>query len=311
MNQNVVILGGNGFIGRNIAQYMIKQNKKVTVYDLAMPQEKIDQVTYKIGDCADKEKLEEAFKGQDVVIHLANSILPQSSMQNPLYGYETEVENALNILKVCKKYNIKRIIFASSGGTIYGHNGLEINSEEAPTRPINHYGIVKRTIEDILMMQNELDNMENIVLRISNPFGTGQNIKQGVGAITAFGKRMIEGNAIQLFGDGNIVRDYIAIEEVAKAFGLACDWAINREIVPIFNIGSGEGHSLKQLIEIISNYLEIEPAIEYLPERKFDVKCNILDITKAQKYLKYDLQYSSEIYIRKYIAELQKEVLKP
>ncbi len=303
MRNKVIILGGNGFIGRNIVQQMVRDGKEVTVLDRTIPYQKNPRVNYVVGNCEDSKLINEVFKGQEVVIHLANSILPQSSMSNPVFGYKSEVVSIINIIEACRHYSIKRVIFASSGGTVYGDNGMKLNTEDSSTHPINHYGIVKLTIENILLMYNTLYNMENIILRIANPYGAGQNVSQGVGAVTVFANKLLKGEEITIFGDGNTVRDYVGIEDVVQGFCLACKWE-HEDIKPIFNIGSGKGISLNQALQWIGSALGITPCIKYEPKRDFDVLYNVLDINKSFRYLDYYPKVQPEEGIREYVSIL-------
>lgn len=306
MEKKIIVLGGNGFIGRNIVQQMTGEGQKVTVLDRTMPYREVRGVNYVAGNCEDSALINEVFKGQEIVIHLANSILPQSSMNNPVFGYQSEVVSIINILEACKHHDIKRVIFASSGGTVYGDNGKKLNTEESPTHPINHYGIVKLAIENVLLMYNKLYYMENIILRIANPYGIGQNVSQGVGAVTVFANKLLKGEEITIYGDGNIIRDYVSIKDVVQGFCLACKWK-PQDIEPIFNIGSGEGISLNQVLQWIGNTLDIAPCIKYESKRDFDVSYNVLDISKSFRYLNYCPNIQPEEGIRKYVSVLQQD----
>jgi UDP-glucose 4-epimerase len=168
------------------------------------------------------------------------------------------------------------------------------NNESQNTLPINNYGISKVACEKILQMHNLLYGMENVVLRIANPYGAGQRVQSGVGAVTAFANSISIGEPIVIYGDGDNVRDFVAINYVAEAFYNAVQWKFSQAISPVFNIGSGRGLTLNRVIDIISTALNKRPNIEYRPSRLFDVRFNYLDITKAINTLGYSAPTNPE-----------------
>jgi UDP-glucose 4-epimerase len=300
----ILVIGGTGFIGTNIVNFLKEKNEYVSVYD-------INTSTYGyenyVGNIKDDENFDMIISKYDTVIYLITSVSPKKSMENPTLSYTNDIPLLIRTLDACLKNNIKRVIFSSSGGTIYGDNNGEKSKESDFNEPINHYAICKLTCEKILEMYNKLYGMENIALRISNPYGEGQNPKSGVGAVTIFIDQIINGRDINLFGDGSIIRDFIYVREVAEAFYLATKWKYDSSITPIFNIGSGEGLSLNEVIDIISRALCASPRINYLPERPFDVKYNVLNIEKANKYLNFRSDEDESEYIHKYAKTFLKK----
>ena len=240
------------------------------------------------------------------IIYLVTSVSPKKSMDFPERSYVQDVPMLLRTLDCCIKGDTKRVIFASSGGTVYGEGNGKALTEDAEEKPINHYAICKLTCEKILELYNKLYNMENISLRISNPYGIGQNPESGVGAITTFAQKMLSDEKILLFGDGTTSRDFIHIEAVCEAFYKAYLWQYDSQVSPVFNIGSGQDINLNQIIEVISEVLEIEPKIEYLPAREFDVKHNVLNINKAREYLGYDPKQDEIEHIKEYVKQLKR-----
>lgn len=300
--EKVLVIGGSGFIGSNICKYLESKNIKCSSYDI---RENSDVKESYVGDILNDLQFEDIVRKHDSLIYLITTVSPKKSMENPDSSYVNDVPLLIKTLDVCLKVGLKRVVFASSGGTIYGNNEGKKSLEDDQLDPINHYAICKLTCEKILQMYNKLYSMENISLRISNPYGIGQNPNSGVGVITTFANQIINEENINLFGNGDITRDFIDVNYVANAFYLATIWKFDKSIHPIFNIGSGQGISLKEIISIVSDVLEIEPKINYLPEREFDVKTNILNIDKARKYLGYEHINNEEENIRKYIKQLK------
>lgn len=297
----ILILGGTGFIGKNIVQNLMDHNQYVSVYDITKCEFGCESY---LGNIKDDNNFNDIVKYYDTIIYLITTVSPKKSMENPTAPYQNDVPLLIKTLDACLKNNVKRVIFASSGGTIYGENNGMKSKETDLNKPINHYAVCKLTCEKILEMYNKLYGMENISLRISNPYGEGQNANSGVGAITAFTDQIKNGKEITLFGDGSVVRDFVYVKDVAEAFYLASKWNFDNHVIPIFNIGSGQGFSLMQIIEMISSTLNIEPRINYLPERDFDVKYNVLDITKAKENLDFSPSTNEKEKIRSYVKKI-------
>ncbi|MEG0585217.1 MAG: NAD-dependent epimerase/dehydratase family protein [Christensenellaceae bacterium] len=305
MKKSVLVLGGNGFIGQNICKKFLDEGYYVKVYDVSPPAQKNNQIKYYQGNLNDEEALCAAIQKGDVIMHLASSTNPQISMENPQGAYD-EIKYAQRLCELCLKKQVTRIVFSSSGGAIYGDNGEKPVSEEAQTWPENNYAIAKLTIERILMMYNIVYQMDNIILRVANPYGFGQNPGCRVGAVTVFADLIMKSEPIHLFVDKGTVRDYIDIEDVAQAFFLSAEWEKESGVTPIFNIGSGKGIAVADLIELIGATLHQEAKVIIGADRKFDVKYNVLDIKKAKHYLKYMPNEDNMKNIQQYVLKLKK-----
>lgn len=295
--ERVLIIGGNGFIGKNVVDAM-KDEYEIGIYDIHKS-ENTTIPSYE-GDVIGDENFEQIVSQYDKIIYLISAIMPKQSMEEPFSSYTTDIPLLIHTLEICRKVGVKRIIYASSGGTIYGDR-TEANTEEVFSEPINHYAICKLSCEKILLLYNQLYQMENVILRIANPYGKYQRISSGVGAVTAFTTEILKETKIVVWGDGENIRDFVDVSYVAQAFKLACQWNYDMSCVPIFNIGSGEKMSLNQLIQIIADELGKKADVEYLPQRNFDVKSNYLNIEKAKTILGYSLDKSAEECIRKYV----------
>lgn len=298
--KNVLVVGGNGFIGKNIIESLLNNDINVSVYDRTKF-EKI-QNSY-VGDIFNDVNFNNYFSNIDAVIYLVTTVSPKKSMDNPNEAYEKDVPLLIKTLECCKENNIKRLIFASSGGAIYGDAGINKSREDSFNQPINNYGICKLTCEKILQMYNVLYGMENISLRISNPYGEGQNSNTGVGVITTFADYIMSGKDINIYGDGSIVRDFIHVKDVADAFYLSLLYKYNNEIIPVFNIGSGVGLSINDIIQLVEDTFKKKANINYLDGRLFDVKYNVLDIKKAQDYLNYSPNPNETEKIKQYLKK--------
>ncbi|MDB4054741.1 NAD-dependent epimerase/dehydratase family protein [Akkermansiaceae bacterium] len=295
----VIVLGGNGFIGKNVAKHFQNNNYSTATYDLCASSSNENSYS---GDIATDPELPSILRKYDVLIYLVSSVTPQRSMEDPGSAYSADICNILRVLDVCRSCGIKRTIFASSGGTVYGDSGIK-NIETQNTFPISHYGACKIACEKIILMNNLLYGMENVILRISNPYGAGQRIASGVGAVTAFANQISLDQPIVIFGDGENVRDFVNIDYVADAFLSAARWEYDDNVSPIFNIGSGADITLNKVIKILAQAMHKQPKVDRHPSRAFDVRCNRLDISKAISILGYSPPESAENDIATYAKQ--------
>ena len=305
----VLVIGGNGFLGSNIICELKNNGYNVSVLDIKAPFTQLTDVDYFVGSISNIQLLPEIMERHDYLIYLKSSTTPNSSMIDVNKAYMEDLPDLISVCRLCLECSIKKIVFASSGGTVYAQSNMERPyQEEDLTCPINHYGISKLAAENILLMYNKLFGMKNVVLRISNPYGIGQTSLSGVGAITTFAEKMITGQTIQVYGKGNIVRDYVEVSDVSRAFALALNETIYSDF-SVFNIGSGKGFSIMQIIHLLQEYLRIEPKIEFLPERIFDISYNVLDITKAGKELGYFPIVMPDTGIKDYVQVLKNKIM--
>ncbi|MCX7877906.1 MAG: NAD-dependent epimerase/dehydratase family protein [Ignavibacteria bacterium] len=287
--QKCIIYGGAGFIGSYIAEVLLKNNISVTIFDKKNCSKKninhiFDNITFVEGDFNNKIDIYESSQGHDYVVHLVSSTLPADSNLNPSYDIESNLLSSLNLFDCCVKHKIKKIIFISSGGTVYG-NSVKIPIKEThPTNPLTSYGIIKLTIEKYLGLYNHLYGLDYKILRFANPFGPRQNPKLNQGLIAHMLYRIKNRQPLEIWGDGKNIRDYFSVKDAARAVRLAIeDKSPNR----IYNIGSGKGLSVNQVILKFRQILNLNFRVKYVPSRKFDVKRNVLDISLARKCLKW------------------------
>ena len=304
----VLVIGGNGFLGSNIVCHLKNIGYNLSVLDIKAPVNKLTGVNYFSGSVSNIQLLSDIMEGHDCLIYLKSSTTPGSSMIDVYKAYIEDLPELISVCGKCLEHSIKKIVFASSGGTVYTQSNIKKPYREIdPTCPINHYGISKLAAENILLMHNKLFGMKNIVLRISNPYGLGQTPLSGVGLITTLAEKMIKGQTIQVCGSGDIIRDYVEVTDVARAFALALNETVFSNF-PVFNIGSGRGFSIMQIIHFLQEYLQIEPKIEFLPERIFDISYSVLDISKAGKELGYTPLVMPESGIKEYVQILKNKI---
>jgi len=303
--QRVLVIGGNGFIGCNVVNALISKGIGVVVYDTAFPKKMNEKATYFQGNFSLQTDIGDILDQVDSVVYLLSSVTPQTSMENSCLPYTLDIPLLLHLLDSCLNHGVNRVVFSSSGGTIYGDTADDKHCDESlQEAPINHYGISKLAIEKILLMYNKLNGMDNVVLRLANPYGSGQDPMSGIGAVAAFVYAAIMNKPIHLYGNGNYIRDYVAISDVAEAFYDALVWK-SGDCTPIFNIGSGKKVMIREILEWVSEALGSDLIIEHYPCREFDVRCNYLSIVKAKRYLHYSPTVMPEDGIKEYALNIK------
>lgn len=276
--KNILVIGGNGFIGRNLCNNLCKKKYVVFSFDIQYPEEINKNVNYIVGDFFDDQVLEKALKNIDIVIHSLSTINPGNSNERYLQGYSRDFVQSVKLFDMCIKKNIK-VIFLSSGGTIYGIKDKQPISEEATAAPINHYGAVKLCIENVIRTFNKQQKNSNLLIaRISNPYGPGQDYNKGVGFVDAALKKTINGDPIEIWGDGEIIRDYIYIDDVCEMIYSLIVYNGDQEV---FNISSNEGVSLNNVIDTLKD-IGLTPHVIYKNARSVDVKKVTLDNSKIK-----------------------------
>ncbi|MEW6675103.1 MAG: NAD-dependent epimerase/dehydratase family protein [Nitrospirota bacterium] len=273
---NVLILGGSSFIGYHLTNALRDKNIEPMVVDIRKP---LLDVKYAVIDLQTITPDSLLFRGVDVVYHLAWTTLPKTSNENPIYDVTSNLTMTLRILDACIRNGVKKVVFISSGGTVYGIPKNVPIKETHPTNPICSYGITKLIAEKYLQMYYHIHGLEYIVFRPSNPFGEYQNPSGIQGAVTVFLGNIAADKPITIWGDGTVIRDYFYIADLADAMVKALDYQPAKDSQRIFNVGSGRGISLNALLDIISDITGYNPKVEYSEGRVIDVPENVLDIT--------------------------------
>jgi UDP-glucose 4-epimerase len=280
--EKVLILGGAGFIGSHLAE-ILADSYEVTVFDRArISLRNLDSCRDRIhviaGDFTNAAEIADVVAGMDIVFHLIWSTLPATSNQNPAYDLETNVIPFLHLLSSLRNHQVKRLVFISSGGTVYGDPQRLPICEEAATRPRCSYGITKLTAEKYLEMHCQLHGQDAIVARLANVYGERQEWRKGQGLVMVALQRALSGEPLEIWGDGNAVRDYIHVSDVVIAL---------KKLIPyrgdhrLFNIGSGRGHSVMEIVNAVHAVSGRRPQVRFLPGRALDVSASVLDNSRA------------------------------
>lgn len=290
----IVIFGGGGFIGSAIVDRLLVDGHDLRIFERPRvePYRKFseaERVEWISGDMLSIHDIRLALVDRDLVIHLVSTTLPKNSNEDPIYDVQSNLVGTLQILNAMVAMKIQKIIFISSGGTVYGTPKYLPIDECHPCNPQVSYGITKLAIENYLLLYEKYHGIKALILRVANPFGKRQRIETAQGAVSAFLYQAIRGQPINIWGDGSVTRDYIYIDDVAEAFAKA---VIYNGPKNIFNISLGLGVNLNELIALIEETLGHSIEKHYLPARNFDVSISVLSNDLALQEMGWTPKFS-------------------
>lgn len=276
-----LVIGARGFLGTVLCRELVRQGVplKGTVFkghsnltDGPFPIHRVDLAK------TSQKTFCRLLENVDTVYHLAWSSIPQTATADPLSDLRNNVVGLVKLLEAVRKHPNVRLVFASSGGAVYGPARYLPIDENHPTSPVSAYGASKLAAENYLTFYAAQYEVNSVSLRISNAYGTGQNIAKGLGAVTAFTYAAIEGRPITIYGDGSTLRDYVWVDDVVQALIAA---GSRREITGPVNVGSGVGTTLLTIVDELERHLRQRPNVILRDARRFDVPASQLDIRLA------------------------------
>jgi UDP-glucose 4-epimerase len=284
---NILVTGGAGFIGSHIAGRYLKEGHKVIVVD-NLSTGLIENVNpnskfYKLD--ISRDDLSEIFENYkiDVVNHHAAQIDLRKSLEDPVFDMKVNIEGSLKLFEASVKNNIKKIIFASSGGAVYGEQISYPANEQHPVNPISPYGISKLTVEKYLKFYADKYNIKTICFRYSNVYGPAQNPKGEAGVISIFCQKILKGQQPYINGDGEQTRDFVFVKDVVNANLLALDY----ENSDVFNISTNSETSVNRIFDIINGRFGNKYKKIKNPGIFGEVKRSLIDNNKAINFLKW------------------------
>lgn len=313
MRYRALVTGGAGFIGSHIQDALIKKGFEVAVLDNLRSGKRSNlnpKAKFYFCDIRDKEVLDVAFNDfkPHYVFHQAAQNEARPSMKFPAYDAEVNIVGTIHLLEACRRVKTKKIIYASSGGTVYG----EVPPEEMPIRedhpllnPASAYGISKHTVEHYLKLYERSYGLKWTALRYPNVYGPRQDGNAEAGVVAIFTTLMMQGKRPTINGDGTILRDYTFIDDIVSANMLALEKGDNE----VFNLGTGEETSVQQVFDTIERYLKTGLKPIYGPPVLGDVPRVLLDVFKAKNVLDWKATYTFSRGVRKTIRYYQ-ELLK-
>lgn len=286
---NILVTGGTGFVGSHLVELLLQNGHQVTALtssssihpNLQHLQSKIKML---YGDFGNRQLMVQSLQNVDIIIHIAWTTVPKTASENPSYDAQSNIIGGIHLLEAAVEAKVKKVIFISTGGALYGVPTYTPIDEEHPIRPISAYGISKMAFERYLHFFYQNKGLDYTIFRISNAYGTRQNITKNQGVVGIWLQKILKNEPIEIWGDGQVVRDYIYVSDIAQAIIQSLDYKGNEHI---FNLGSGLGYSLNEILEICNRISQKTANVQYLPARSFDVPVNILSINRIQKELNW------------------------
>jgi len=281
----ILVTGGAGFIGSNVVDAHIEKGYDVVVVDDLSSGKKGNlnrkAKFYKLDIC--DRALEEVFKEEriDIVNHHAAQVDVRKSTADPVFDARINIEGSLNILENCRKYKIKKIIFASSGGVVYGECGKFPPNEDSSVSPISPYGVSKYAVECYLSTYAKIYGLKYTALRYGNVYGPRQDPYGEAGVVAIFSGKMLNNEEVNIFGDGKQVRDYVYVGDVVRANILCLENGDNE----IFNIGTGKSTSVNRLFSVMKELTHYSKEAVNKPSRAGELIKSSLDVSKAKEKL--------------------------
>lgn len=273
----IAIIGSNGFIGSYLTNFIAHETTHQLVLLGKSSQNKFPNIPYYQIDLLSILEFKSLFSDVDFIYYLASSSIPSSSWGNPNDEIESNLIPFLNFTTKIVDLNIKKIIYVSSAGTIYGPSEKKVK-EDFDKNPFSPYGIIKLTIEHFLNYYKVKNNLNYDIYRISNVYGFGQDTKKGLGIINTFLESILISKRVKIFGDGTNVRNYIFIDDAVKLLfhSVKSDTSTSN----IYNLASNDTISINKLIDVIKSVVNLDFEIEYTESRKSDN--SIIDIDNSK-----------------------------
>lgn len=289
-HEGKVLVYGGGLIGGAAARALSEAGKSVTVITRAPPLQNSPPIDWRFGDLS-SERPDEIMVGCQAVIYAAGSLSPASLAPSISQLLGSQVIPVVELAEQAAQLHIPNFVFISSGGTVYGQTDVIPTHEDVQTAPINAYGMIKVQTEQALMEVGRRSGMRIIILRVSNPYGPGQQGTRRLGFIAAAIEAAARSEPLTIWGDGLSTRDFIYLADVANAVCLAAAYQGHSNI---FNIGAGTETSLLQICDLVSRIGGVPIEVLHQEARSVDVRRSVLDVRKAANLLDWYPQVSLE-----------------
>jgi len=282
---NVLVLGANGFIGSHLVDSLIREGHQVRAFDrfssgkLQFNEHKNIEVMR--ANYLSIEDLKKAIDGIDYIFHFISTTTPVTAEDDPSIDIDTNIKMSVELFKLCKDSRVKKIIFASTGGAIYGNTDQDTPFKETDTPyPISPYAIGKLTIEHYLRYFRVKQGLDSIVLRISNPYGERQPFHRKQGVIPIFLENIARDLPITVFGDGSMVRDYIYVKDLTNAIVAMFE---KQSLYNTYNLGSGKGTDINTIIAVAKEVSSKEIMAESRDTPSTFVQKSLLDTSRFEQ----------------------------
>lgn len=303
--KNILLIGGAGFLGSNLASHFLFGNK----YNVFVMQpdsstcfrlEKFgSQISVLRADIRDTVSVERCLVDNDIdiVLHLASSLKPHSSLEDYQIEYSKIIFPSMNLASICSKLNIL-LVLMSSGGAIYGNSSNRHHVESDGLLPISFYGLSKCNLEEAIQFEHRRSGLRYLILRPSNPYGIGQNLYGSQGLVAVALGNILKERPIRIWGNGEALRDYIYVDDLCIYLQELLDREVINEIV---NIGSAVGTSVNSIVKTIFDVVETKVEIDYIPSRHCDVDSSVLNIDRLLELVRHRDTVSLEDGISRFV----------
>tara|TARA_B100001564_G_C20642879_1_gene673011 strand:+ start:513 stop:1433 length:921 start_codon:yes stop_codon:yes gene_type:complete len=274
------IIGSEGFIGREL-NIKLSQNPENIIYNFGEESNSnFKHSNYKKINLNNTQENKLIFESFELIYYLATASIPASSFQDPLIDVNLNLIPFLNFLEAIKSSNVKKIVFTSSGGTIYGASNKLLN-EKSKKNPESPHGIIKLTMEHFIKYNLKKSGINYSIFRISNTYGENQNISKGLGLINTIIEKAIFKEKIEIFGNGSSKRNYIYVKDVVNALSIV----INQDLQQsnIYNLASSKSHTVNEVLELIQDVIKEPLNIRYVGSRKSDIPTTLIDNSKFRE----------------------------
>jgi UDP-glucose 4-epimerase len=300
--KKTIVIGGSGFIGTHLTKLLIGSGREVCVLGRkenatrALPAD----CSYLAGNYGDRKTLKKILTAGCEVIDLAYSTVPKTSFEDPLYDLISNLPSSVALMQEAGKMGACKVVFLSSGGTVYGPAKSIPITENHPTNPISPYGITKLTVDRYALMYHRNEGLPAVVVRPSNAYGEDQCSGTGQGFLAEAIHAILSGRDVEIYGQQGTVRDYIHVSDVASGVMAALDKGLAGRI---YNLGTGVGASNLEVISIMREFAEKDGFVvrtRILPSREYDVDANVLDSSR----LTNDTGWSPKIRLKEGIRQV-------
>jgi UDP-glucose 4-epimerase len=314
MSGKVLVTGGAGFIGSHIAEAYLREGWEVMVLDDLSRGHEANVprgASFVRADIRSPEARRTVATGRfDVVNHHAAQIDVRVSVDRPAFDSEINVVGFVNLLEGAAEGGVKRVIFASSGGVVYGDPEIIPTPETAPKMPVSPYGVSKLAGEYYLRALAALRGFQGIAMRYANVFGPRQDPKSEAGVVSIFVSRLLAKQPLTVYGDGRQTRDYVFVKDVARANVLASTSTALKNSdfdAPAFNIATSIQRNVLDLADSVGKVLGHKPTLEFAPRRAGELSRSALDVGKAKRVLGWSPQYQFEDGLHELVDWFKKE----
>ncbi|MCJ2037178.1 NAD-dependent epimerase/dehydratase family protein [Methylobacterium sp. J-068] len=293
-----LVLGATGFIGWNLCRHLVSQGARVRAVvhrTISDEQRRDPDIAWRQGSFSDRDFMARTLEGQSVVFHLISTSSPGRYNTDPLADLRENVEPTLQLAELAIAAGVDRLVFTSSGGTVYGISRDVFLNETSQANPISCYGVGKLASEKYLEIFARYLGLKSTILRISNPYGPYQFAAKGQGLIGKVISCGLNRETLTIWGDGSVVRDFIYIDDVVSALTAAAGYEGPEHV---FNVGSGVGASVIDVIAAVQRATGLAIEVDYQPGRAADVPVNVLDTSLIRSSLKWRPRVSLEDGLR-------------